>query len=144
MDIFTDSSYDQAHGIAGIGLYILNGVKQRAISNWIPAENNNYGEIFAIYQACILMNGHKGTIHTDSQIALAYINNEVKDKPRTREQYIRHNQMRLMAYKVRRALPEGVEIVKTKAHTRQMRREAMSNQLADNLAKFGVCKFYDR
>jgi ribonuclease HI len=144
MDIFTDSSYDQKRKIAGLGIYIKQGVKQKAISNWIPAENNNYAEMMCVYLACILMNGKQGKIHTDSQVAISYINRDVKDKPRTREQYIRHKQLELLAYKIRAVLPEGVEIVKTKAHTHHFQTEAMGNELSDILAKQGRTKFYGR
>lgn len=141
MDIFVDSSFDDKKGIAGIGLYIKNGVKERCISNWIPTDNNNFAEMFGIYIASILMNGKQGTIYTDSQTALAYINNQVGDKPRTQEQYIRHQKMRVLAYKIRRL---GCNIQKTKAHDRKYQKEAVGNNIADLLAKNGRAKFYGR
>lgn len=95
MEIFCDSSYDSKRHIAGWGLVVKDGQKERTYSGWIPAENNNIGEIFAIHTACVLMGGKKGTIYTDSQLSVAYINNEVKDKPRTREQYFNHQKMKL-------------------------------------------------
>jgi ribonuclease HI len=144
MDIWCDSSFDQRRKICGVGIYIKDGVKQKAISNWIPAENNNFGEMFGIYLAGILINGKQGKIHTDSQVAISYINREVKDKPRTGEQYIRHKQLELLAYKIRAVLPEGVEIVKTKAHTHHFQTDAMGNELSDILAKQGRTKFYGR
>jgi ribonuclease HI len=144
IDCFVDSSFDDHRKICGLGLYIRDGIKQKAISNWIPAENNNTGEMMAIYLSCILMNGKQGTIHTDSQVALSYIRGEIRDKPRTREQYIRHKQLELMAYKIRKALPEGVEIVKTKAHTHHFQTDAMGNELADVLAKSGRTRYYEQ
>jgi ribonuclease HI len=141
MDIFVDSSFDDKKGIAGIGLYIKNGVKERCISNWIPTDNNNYSEMFGIYIASILMQGKQGTIYTDSQTALAYINNQVSDKPRTQEQYIRHQKMRVLAYKIRRL---GCNIQKTKAHEKKFQRNSLGNNLADLLAKNGRAKFYER
>ena len=141
MDIFVDSSFDEKRGIAGIGLYIKNGVKERCISNWIPTDNNNFSEMFGIYLASILMQGKQGTIYTDSQTALAYINNEVKDKPRTQEQYIRHQKMRVLAYKIRRL---GCNIQKTKAHEKKYQKESVGNNIADLLAKNGRAKFYEK
>lgn len=141
MDIFVDSSFDEKRKVAGIGLYIKNGVKERCISNWIPVDNNNHAELFAIYIASILMNGKQGTIYTDSQNALAYINDQVKDKPRTREQYIRHMKMKVLAYKVRKL---GCDIQKTKAHERKFQRNSLGNNMADLLAKNGRAKFYER
>lgn len=138
MEIFTDCSYSGKLGIAGIGLYIKDGVKQRAVSNWIPAPDNNFGEIFAIYLAGILMGGKKGTIYTDSQVALAYINNEVKDKPRTREQYERYQKMRLMGYKIRKL---GVKVEWVKGHQHNLQKMAVDNSLADNFAKQGISKY---
>lgn len=137
MDIFVDSSFDDKKGIAGIGLYIKNGVKERCISNWIPTDNNNFSEMFGIYLASILIHGKKGTIYTDSQTALAYINNQVGDKPRTQEQYIRHQHMRVLAYKIRRL---GANIQKTKAHDKRLQKDAIANNIADLLAKSGRAK----
>lgn len=141
MDIFVDSSFDEKQGIAGIGLYIKNGVKERCISNWMHTDNNNYSEMFGVYLACILMNGKEGTIYTDSYTAIAYINDQIRDKPRTREQYFRHQRMRLLAYKIRKL---GCNIQKTKAHEHTYQKNAMGNNIADLLAKNGRTKFYER
>ena len=141
MEIFTDSSFDEKNKVAGIGLLIKDGVKQKTISNWIPAPDNNFGEIWAIYLASILMNGKEGTIYTDSQTALSYIHGHDTDKPRTQEQYIRHQRMRLMAYKIRKLKPK-VEWVK--GHTHTYKSNSVSNSLADLLAKQGRSKFYGR
>lgn len=141
MDIYVDSSFDDKREIAGIGLYIKNGVKERCISNWIPTDNNNFSEMFGIYLAGILIQGKKGTIYTDSMTALAYINNQVKDKPRTREQYIRHQKMRILAYKIRRL---GCNVQKTKAHEKKYQKESVGNNIADLLAKNGRAKFYEK
>jgi ribonuclease HI len=141
MDIFVDSSFDEKQGIAGIGLYIKNGVKERCISNWMHTDNNNYSEMFGVYLACILMNGKEGTIYTDSQTAIMYINDQIRDKPRTKEQYFRHQRMRLLAYKIRKL---GCNIQKTKAHEHAYQKNAMGNNIADLLAKNGRTKFYER
>ena len=138
MDIFCDCSYNSKFSIAGIGIYIRDGVKQRAVSNWIPAPDNNYGEIFGIYIAGILMGGKDGTIYTDSQTALAYINDRIKDKPRTKEQYERHQRMRLMGYKIRKL---GVKVEWVKGHQHNLQMKAVDNSLADSFAKQGISKF---
>lgn len=139
MEIFCDCSFDSKNKIAGIGLLIKDGVKQKTISNWIQAPDNNFGEIWAVYQAAILMGGRDGVIYTDSQNALAYIQNKVKDKPRTREQYENHQRMRLMGYKIRK-LKANVEW--TKGHVGNFKQKSVDNALADALAKQGRSKFY--
>jgi ribonuclease HI len=141
--IYTDASFDNNKKIGGIGICIQDGIKQKTISNWIPATDNNYVELFAIYLGAILLNGRKGEIHTDSQTAIGYIRDEVKDKPRTFDQYARHQRMRLLAYKIR-GLLDGISVVKTKAHTKHYQLEAVGNELADILAKQGRSKFYER
>lgn len=139
MEIFCDCSFDSKNKIAGIGLLIKDGVKQKTISNWIQAPDNNFGEIWAVYQAAILMGGRDGVIYTDSQTALAYMQNKVKDKPRTREQYENHQRMRLIGYKIRR-LKANVEW--TKGHVGNFKQKSVDNALADALAKQGRSKFY--
>ena len=139
MEIFCDCSYDSKNKIAGIGLLIKDGVKQKTVSNWIQAPDNNFGEIWAVYQAAILMGGKEGTIYTDSMTAVQYINNQIKDKPRTREQYENHQRMRLMGYKIRK-LKANVEW--TKGHVGNFKQKSVDNALADCLAKQGRSKFY--
>lgn len=139
MEIFCDCSFDSKNKIAGIGLLIKDGVKQRTISNWIQAPDNNFGEIWAVYQAAILMGGRDGIIYTDSQTTLAYVQDRVKDKPRTREQYENHQRMRLMGYKIRK-LKANVEW--TKGHVGNFKQKSVDNALADCLAKQGRSKFY--
>lgn len=139
MEIYTDASFDEKRGIAGIGLLIRKGAKQTNISNWIPAPDNNYAELWAIYIASILMSGRDGVIYTDSQTALSYIKNEIKEKPRTREQYERHQRMRLLAYKVRKLNPK---VEKVKGHESKYQEKPLSNNMADLLAKFGRSKYY--
>lgn len=139
MEIFCDSSYDNNNKIAGIGLLIKDGVKQKTISNWIPAPDNNFGEIWAVYMAAILMGGKDGTIYTDSQTALLYFQDKVKEKPRTKEQYINHQRMRLMGYKIRKL---GVNVEWTKGHVSNFKPKSVDNALADALAKQGRSKFY--
>lgn len=140
MKIFTDASLDEKRGIAGIGIYIVKGASNRTISHWIETDNINYAELWAIYQASILGFGKDCTIYTDSVVAMQYINGEeAKDKQRTKEQYIRHKQMQLLAYKVRRLHPN---IIWTKGHRKYFQENAIGNQIADNLSKQGRVKFY--
>lgn len=131
MKAYVDSSYKD--GIAGFGVYIIDGVKERFFSNWIKTDNNNYGELWAIYQAAIFCACHDAVIYTDSQTALAYINGTVKDKERTPEQYIRHQQMKVLAYKINRL---GVRVEHVKGHNKN----EYNNNLADFLARKGLDK----
>lgn len=48
---YVDSSWKD--NVAGFGVYIVEGVKERIFSNTIPTDNNNYGELWAVYQAAI-------------------------------------------------------------------------------------------
>lgn len=139
MEIFCDCSFDSKRSIAGIGLLIKDGVKQKTVSNWVPATDNNYGELWAVYLASILMSGKDGVIYTDSQNAIAYIQNKVKDKPRTTEQYNNYQRMRLLGYKIRKL---GVRIEWTKGHVKNFQPKSVDNALADMLAKQGRSKYY--
>lgn len=134
-----DSSFDEHKKVAGFGIIIQDGEKQRTYSNWLPAPNNNYGEIFAIYQTAILLGG-QGIIYTDSLIALKYINQEIKDKPRNKIQFINHKYMEFMAYKIRKL---GVSVYKIKAHQHKVQTHALSNNMADLLARNGRAKYYE-
>lgn len=137
---YTDSSYDEKRKIAGIGIVIENGSKRRVISNWIKAQSNNEAELFAIHLASILTEG-KGEIYTDSQAAISYIKGEIKDKPRTHEQYIRHKHCEFWAYQIRK---RGIMPKKIKAHQHKFQTHSMGNRMADLLANEGRAKFYER
>ena len=139
MEIFCDASYDAKRHIAGWGLVVKDGQKERTYSGWIPAENNNIGEIFAIHTACVLMGGKQGTIYTDSQLSVAYIQKQVKEKPRTKEQYFNHQQMKYWACKIRKF---PVSVVWIKGHNRSHQSKAIDNSMADLCAKKGMSKFY--
>jgi ribonuclease HI len=128
---YVDSSWRD--GIAGYGVFIRDGYKERIFSNWIKTDNNNYGELWAIYQAAIFCACHDAVIYTDSQTALAYINKTITDKKRTPEQYIRHQQMKVLAYKINRL---GVRVEHVKGH----QRKEYDNNLADLLARRGLDK----
>lgn len=131
IEAYVDSSWRD--GIAGFGVFIKDGVKERIFSNWIKTDNNNYGELWAIYQAAIFCACHDAVIYTDSQTAIAYLNNDVKDKKRTPEQYIRHQQMKVLAYKINRL---GVRVEYVKGHEKN----EYNNNLADFLARKGLDK----
>lgn len=124
---YVDSSWRD--DVAGFGVYIVEGAKERIFSNTIPADNNNYGELWAVYQAAIFCACHDAVIYTDSQTAIAYIKGTVKeDKERTPEQYRRHQQMKVLAYKINRL---GVRCEYVKGH----KRKEYCNNLADFLAR---------
>lgn len=135
---YCDSTYDEKRKVAGIGIVIQKGLQQKIISNWVHCPSNNYGELFAIYLGAILTHG-KGTIYTDSECAISYIENRVKEKPRTKEQYYNHQMMKVLAYKVRLLNPK---VCKVKAHTGYMKLLEIGNAMADLLAKQGRAKFY--
>ena len=78
MKIYTDASYDDKKGVAGMGIVICKGQKRRMISNWGRFKSINEAELFAIYQGCILSGGESCEIITDSQTALQYIEKALK------------------------------------------------------------------
>ena len=142
MKCYVDSSFDDKRKVAGIGIVIQNGEKQQVYSHWIPCNSNNYGELWAVYIASILTHGKQGVIYTDSECALAYLENRINpERPRTQAQYIEHQKMRVLAYKVNRLHPN---VQKVKAHTRQFKFLAIGNAMADLCAKNGRAKFYAR
>lgn len=140
MQVYCDSSFDEKRHIAGIGITIIDGQKRRTFSNWIKARTNNEGELFAIYLASILSEG-KGIIYTDSQVAMSYVENTIKDKPRTQEQFINHKYCEYWAYKIRK---QNVRLEKIKAHQHVLQVHPMGNRMADLLANEGRAKFYER
>ena len=147
MEIYTDSSFMEKDQIAGIGLLINDGQKQRSFSNWIFSPSNNYGELFAIYEAAILSGGKKATIYTDSQVALDFIHNNIRLKKREDfkrpGQFFLYQQMRVLAYKIRKVNP-NITFEKVKAHRRDFRVAHLNNSMADLLAKRGLSKFMGR
>lgn len=140
MKAYVDSSFDELREIAGIGIIIIDGEKERVFSTFIKVKSNNEGELYAIHLASILTEG-RGVIYTDSQTALSYINKEIKDKPRTKEQYIRHKQCEYWAAQIRRRC---IQVEKIKGHQKKFQTHCMGNNLADLLAKTGLSKFYEK
>lgn len=140
MIIYTDASWDSKRNIAGIGIYVKDGEKERVFSNWVPALSINEAELAALYIGGILTGG-KGKVYTDSQTALSYIRGEIKEKARTREQYIRHKRCEMWAYKIRKLsiFPE-----KIKAHQHTFQTHALGNRMADLLSQAGRAKFYEK
>ena len=139
MRIFTDASFNDKHKVAGWGIVIKDGTKERTYSNWLPVNNINLAEIFAIHTACVLSGGKNCTIYTDSQTALAYINGNVRDdKPRTREQWLNHKKMMFWAYKIRKF---NANVQWTKGHKRTFQMDAIDNNMADLKAKSGLSKY---
>lgn len=137
---YCDSSFDEKLGIAGVGIIIDDGNKRRLVSNWISARSNNEAELFAIYLASILTEG-QGVIYTDSQTAISYIEADIKDKPRNKEQFIRHKYCEYWAFQLRR---RGVHPQKIKAHQRVFQTHSMGNRFADLAANEGRAKYYER
>lgn len=147
MEIYTDCSFLEKEQVAGIGICIFDGQKQRSFSNWISAPSNNYGELFAIYEACVLSGSKKATIYTDSQTALDFIHNTIRKKTRedfkSEYKYGLYQQMRVLAYKIRKVNP-NITFEKVKAHRRDFRVAHLNNSMADLLAKRGLSKFMGR
>ena len=139
IEIFCDSSFDNKRKVAGWGVFIKDGEKQRMYSGWLPVDNNNLGEIFAIHTACVLLGGRQGIIYTDSQTSMMYINNQVREKPRTQAQYINHMTMKYWAYKIRKF---GLEIKKVQAHQKNFNLINLNNNMADLCAKTGLSRYY--
>lgn len=137
MIIYTDASVDQLTGETGIGIVIEKGMKKRTLS--IPTmkfATNNEAEIYGVYLGCILAGGHPATIRTDSQTALSYIKGEVRDKPRTHEQYIRHKHLEFWAYKINHEF-DNIKFEKVKGHDKKLISNSLNNNLSDVLAKLG-------
>lgn len=138
MQIYCDASFDEKNNIAGIGISIIDGQKRRTFSNWIKVRTINEAELFAIYLAGILSEG-KGNIYTDSQVAISYIENNIKEKNRTKEQFLNHKYCEYWAYKIRK---KGIHPEKIKAHQKVFQLHPMGNRMADLLANEGRAKFY--
>jgi len=143
MRIYTDSSYNEKHGVAGIGCVIICGEQRRVYSNWIKVSNNNLGELYAIYYALNIARKFPGphTIYTDSQTAIAYISNNIKDKPGTPQQLKNRLECKKWAYRINSLMPEGTKLEKVKAHTGYYQPHSINNSIADTLAKEGVMKY---
>lgn len=143
MIIYTDSSYNERFGIAGIGCLIIDGEKRRIFSNWIKLPNNNAGELYAIYYALIIASQATGshTVYTDSQTAIAYINGSIKEKPLTPQQQKNRLECQKWAYRINHFKPTGLTIEKVKAHTGHYQTKAINNAMADLLAKEGIVKY---
>ena len=138
MRAFSDASYVDGEGVAGIGVVLDKGLKTTIVSNWIPCCDINYAELFAIYIAGILLGG-KGTVYTDSQAAIEYIKGNItEERPRTKEQYIRYQQKKVLAYKIRKL---DLEIIKVKGHSKEFKMTELNNNEADLQARKGVAKY---
>lgn len=141
MKVWVDSSFDERKRVAGIGLYIEDGARQKVVSNWIPCPSNNYAELYAVYIGAILSHGTGATIYTDSECALNYIKNRVLNKERTPEQYRVHQMMRVLAYKIRVLNPT---VEKVKAHSRQVKMLEIGSNMSDMASRQGRAKYYSK
>ena len=140
MKIYTDASFDDKRKTGGWGLIKEhNNILGKPISNFGKFESVNEAELFAIYTACILAGGSPCEIITDSQTALSYIKREIKDKPRTHEQYINHKHCEYWAVKNRK---RGIQVEKIKGHRNIMHPHYMGNRSADLEAEEGRANYY--
>ena len=139
IEAYTDANIDRK-GIAGIGIVIIDGGKRKEYALFTKCRTINAAELYAVHLANILTHG-QAVIYTDSQTAISYIKNEIKDKPRTREQYLNHLECKYWAYQIRRS---PCNVCKVKAHTNRHNKAAGNNKLADTLAMLGALKFYER
>lgn len=140
MKTYVDASLDEKRKIAGIGICIVDGYKQKTYSVYIKARTINEAELFAIHLGSILSEG-KGIIYTDSATAISYIQHQIKDKPRTKEQWLNHKYCEYWAYQIRR---RKIAVEKIKAHLNRYQTHQLGNNMADLLAKAGRAKFYER
>ena len=136
---YTDANIDK-NGVAGIGIVIIENDKRKEYALFTKCRTINAAEIFAIHLASILTHG-QALVYTDSQTALSYIRGEIKDKPRTRAQYLNHLECKYWAYQVRK---NPVKVLKVKAHTNRRNELAANNKLADTLAMLGALKNRER
>lgn len=140
MKIYTDASFDDRNKIAGIGICIVDGYKQKNYSVYTKARTINEAELFAIHLGSILSEG-KGVIYTDSQTAVSYINNQIKDKPRTQDQWLNHKYCQYWAYQIRR---RKISVEKIKGHKNYFQTHQLGNNMADLLSRAGRAKFYEK
>lgn len=137
---YTDASIDK-EGIAGIGIVIIQGDKRKEYALFTNCRTINGAELYAIQMASILTHG-QALIYTDSQTALSYIKGDIKDKPRSREQYLNHLECKYWACQIKKN--KGIRVQKVKAHTNRRNNHAGNNKLADTLAMLGQLKGYDK
>lgn len=143
MKIYTDASFDDKKKVGGWGLIKEhNNILGKPICNFGNFESINEAELFAIYIACVLAGGSECEIITDSQTALSYIKREIKDKPRTKEQFIRHKRCEFLACKIRKF--PNITFTKQKAHQNFYQRKSLGNKMADDSARYGLAKYYER
>lgn len=140
MKVWTDASFDEKLGIAGIGIFIQDGQKQRTFAVNTKSRTINEAELFAIHLGSILSEG-KGVIYTDSQTAIQYINNQIMDKPRTQAQWLNHKYCQYWACQIRK---RGIQVEKIKGHLNYFQKHQLGNNMADILAKMGRAKFYEK
>lgn len=139
MRTYSDASFDEKRGIAGIGVVVYDdGNKKHPHNCHIKVRTINEAELYAIYWASI-WNENRGVIYTDSQSAISYIKNEIKDKPRTKEQYVNHMHCVYWATLIRK---RGIRVEKIKGHRNIMQPHYMGNRSADLEAQEGRSNYY--
>lgn len=140
--VFTDSSYDNRYGIAGIGCVIIENQKRRVYSNWVKVSNNNIGELYALWFALNIIQGKDAEIYTDSTTALSYIADEIKEKPLTPQRLKNRIELKKWGYRIRQITSPLTTFQHVKAHTNFCDEKYQQQSLADALAKEGVKKFF--
>ena len=139
MRTYSDASFDEIRGIAGIGVVVYDdGEKKHPYNCHIKARTINEAELYAIYWATI-WNNNEGVIYTDSQSAISYILGEIKDKPRTHQQYINHKHCEYWACLIRK---RGIRVEKIKGHRNILHPHYIGNRSADLEAQEGRAKYY--
>ena len=136
IEAYTDATISPK-GIAGIGIVIIENGKRKEYALFTKCRTINGAELHAIHLANILTHG-QAKIYTDSLTSILYINNQIKDKPRTREQYLNHLECKYWAYQIRKS---HIEVCKVNAHTGNHNEQAGNNKLADTLAMLGSLKY---
>lgn len=145
MNIWCDSSYDEARKIAGIGIIAeRNGVFGKPISFWHRCEDNNEGELFAIYISAVKSGGEPCTIYSDSQMAIDYINGTYQPKqPMSEKRLKQHIKMRMLAHKIRK-VSDNISFEWTKGHRQVYQKKSLGNNICDLMAKMGRAKYYGK
>lgn len=139
MKTYSDASFDEKRGIAGIGAVVYDDYGKKHTHNcYIPVRTINEAELYAIYFASIF-NENKGVVYSDSQTAISYIKGEIKDKPRTKEQYLNHMHCLYWAVKIRK---RGIKVEKIKGHQNVFQLHFIGNRSADLEAQEARARCY--
>lgn len=138
MKIFVNTSLDKENEIAGIGIYVIDEKNNtQTISQYYKTNNIDEAELWSIYQASILGHGKESTIYTNSEKALKYIQNEIKDIPETKEQYIQAKKLKYLSYQIKK-LNSKVEYIHKSKNPNEL---VMGNIISNYLTEKGKDKY---